>query len=380
LRAGNFESGLIRVKFKYDSRDYSIWQGITFAHMEDFLPQHRDRPVAIWLLAGVFMIMVQVLLGGITRLTGSGLSITQWDPIVGAFPPLSHQAWMHAFGLYRQTPQFRLSNPDFNLGDFKAIFFWEYLHRLWARLIGIVFLVPFILFLLQRRFRPPMIRPLVILFMLGAMQGAIGWIMVESGLTGDNIRVDHIRLALHFLMALLLLTYTLWFALTLLVDKNIRVSRPSLKRILLAVGMVLVIQLTYGAFMAGLHAALYAPTWPDMNGRFIPSHLFRSAGSWINDPMTVQFMHRGLAYLLLALIIIWTAASRTISYRIRLVPLATVCLQIVLGVLTVTRSRISIPIGLAVCHQLGAMILLIAVVWNLFLISAQEERIQMRFL
>jgi cytochrome c oxidase assembly protein subunit 15 len=144
--------------------------------------------------------------------------------------------------------------------------------------------------------------------------------------------------------------------------------------------MVLVIQLTYGAFMAGLHAALYAPTWPDMNGRFIPSHLFRSAGSWINDPMTVQFMHRGLAYLLLALIIIWTAASRTISYRIRLVPLATVCLQIVLGVLTVTRSRISIPIGLAVCHQLGAMILLIAVVWNLFLISAQEERIQMRFL
>src|SRR5690242_16785066 len=157
--------------------------------MNELLVSRRSRPVAFWLLAGVFMIMIQVMLGGVTRLTGSGLSITEWDPIMGAIPPLNHQQWLVAFHKYRLTPQAQILHPDFTLQNFKFIFFWEWFHRLWARLLGVVFLIPFIVFLLQKRFTAAMIRPMIILFLLGGLQGLIGWVMVESGLVGDNVRV-----------------------------------------------------------------------------------------------------------------------------------------------------------------------------------------------
>ncbi len=339
--------------------------------MEDLLVNRRTKPVALWLVAGVIMIMVQVLLGGITRLTGSGLSITQWDPIIGALPPLNHQDWVHAFNLYRHTPQFRLSNPDFSLGDFKSIFFWEYIHRLWARLIGLVFLIPFALFLIQKRFNKAMVRPMIILFLLGALQGLIGWIMVESGLTGNRIRVDHIRLAVHFIMALLLLTYTLWFAMMLLVPEARRVHQTGLKGLLAAILVILTIQLTYGAFMAGLHAALYAPTWPDMNGHAIPAALFRSPGALVNDPLTVQFIHRGLAYLILILVIAWSVRAKGIPAGPRFLPVIVVLLQALLGILTVMGSRIRIPIVLAVSHQFVAMLVLITMVWTWYRVSGK---------
>src|SRR5580765_6216803 len=142
-------------------------------------------PVATLLMIGVVMLIVQILLGGITRLTGSGLSITEWNVITGALPPLSEQQWMAEFEKYRQTPQFHLLNFDFTLKDFKFIFFWEWFHRFWARLIGFVFAIPFIIFLFQKRFKDEMIKPLIILFLLGALQGVVSWIMVASGLTGD---------------------------------------------------------------------------------------------------------------------------------------------------------------------------------------------------
>ncbi|HUX83682.1 MAG TPA: COX15/CtaA family protein [Chitinophagaceae bacterium] len=339
--------------------------------MEDLLVNRRTKPVAFWLLAGVVMIMVQVLLGGITRLTGSGLSITQWDPVIGALPPLNHQDWIHAFNLYRQTPQFRLAHPDFTLGDFKSIFFWEYLHRLWARLIGVVFLVPFILFLIQKRFNKAMVRPMIILFLLGGLQGLIGWIMVESGLTGNRVRVDHIRLAVHFIMALLLLTYTLWFAMTLLVPGARRIHKPGLKGLLATILAVLTIQLTYGAFMAGLHAALDAPTWPDMNGHAVPAALFRTPSALTDDPLTVQFIHRGIAYLILGLVIAWSLKAKGIPRGPRFLPLAVVLLQALLGILTVMGSRIRIPIFLAVSHQFVAMLVLITMVWTWYLITGK---------
>src|SRR5688572_6610936 len=207
-----------------------------------------SRPVAIWLLVGVGMVIVQIILGGITRLTGSGLSITEWDVVTGTLPPLNHQEWVEAFEKYKQTPQFGYLNSDFTLGNFKFIFFWEWLHRFWARLLGVVFLVPFIIFLLQRRFKPEMVKPLLILFLLGALQGAVGWIMVASGLTGNAIYVKPTRLALHFIFAIGLLCYTYWFALRLLIPREQFVPDRKIRKLTWAIIGVLVVQLVYGAF------------------------------------------------------------------------------------------------------------------------------------
>src|SRR5947209_7902589 len=150
--------------------------------MTNSIQQRSAKPVAIWLLVGVFMIIVQIILGGITRLTDSGLSITEWKPILGAIPPMNEQQWNDAFNHYKQIAQYKDLHSYFTLADFKAIYFWEWLHRLWGRAIGVVFLIPFIIFLVRRRFRASMIRPMVILFLLGALQGVVGWVMVMSGL------------------------------------------------------------------------------------------------------------------------------------------------------------------------------------------------------
>jgi len=174
-----------------------------------------SRPVAIWVYIGVFMLLIQVILGGITRLTGSGLSITEWNVVTGALPPIAQSQWQEEFDKYRQTEQFRVLNSDFTLSDFKFIFFWEWFHRFWARLVGVVFVVGFVGLLWKRRLQSRMIRPLLILFLLGALQGAVGWIMVVSGFTGDAIYVKPTRLALHFIFALGLIVYAFWFALQL---------------------------------------------------------------------------------------------------------------------------------------------------------------------
>jgi len=253
----------------------------------------ESSAVAIWLLIGVAMIMIQVLLGGITRLTGSGLSITEWKPLLGAVPPLNEQAWHTAFEQYKQIGQYKKINFDFTLSDFKFIYFWEWFHRVWARLMGVVFAIGFIYFLVRKQFKKEMILPMVLLFLLGALQGAIGWIMVKSGLNEENLYVNHIRLAIHFIAALGLLCYVFWFALRLLVADDQKMHLPSLNRFTLLLTLLLVIQLIYGAFMAGLKAAAYAPTWPTMNGMWIPEGM----SNIFNDPITVQFIHRLLAYL-----------------------------------------------------------------------------------
>jgi len=188
----------------------------------------KSNAVAIWLLIGVGMIVVQVLLGGITRLTGSGLSITEWKPLLGAIPPLNEADWQKAFEQYKQIGQFKQLNFEFTLSDFKFIYFWEWFHREWARLIAIVFLLPFVYFIIKKKFRQEMVKPLMILFLLGILQGLIGWIMVKSGLNEESLYVNHIRLAIHFISALGLLSYTLWFALQLLVDAKQLIQAPHL--------------------------------------------------------------------------------------------------------------------------------------------------------
>jgi heme a synthase len=335
----------------------------------------KQRPVAIWLFTGVGMIIIQVLLGGITRLTGSGLSITEWQPLLGALPPMNEQAWQTAFDRYKEIAQFQYVNSHFTLSDFKAIYFWEWFHRDWARLMGVVFAVPFVYFIIKKRIDRSMVNPMIILFVLGGLQGAIGWIMVQSGLNVEDLYVNHIRLAIHFICALGLGCYVLWFALKLSTPDTSIVQAPGLATLNRWILGLLVLQLIYGAFMAGLHAALAASTWPDINGMWVPGSML-TQGSFLSDithnQITIQFIHRVLAYIIAILVTIWwwkaaETPEHSLLHRIRYLPLVVVLLQVMLGVLTILGSQVKIPLSLAILHQFTGMMLLLALLWTLFL-------------
>ena len=350
----------------------------------------RSKPVAIWLLTGVFMIVVQIILGGITRLTDSGLSITEWQPLLGAMPPTNEEEWNKAFEGYKQIAQFKHLHSYFTLEDFKNIFFWEWLHRNWGRLIGVVFAIPFIIFLVQRRFTKDMIIPMVILFLLGGLQGVIGWIMVKSGLNDENLYVSHIRLAIHFIAALGLLVYTLWFALRLLVRNEQRIIHAPSKKWLGWIIGILIVQLVYGAFMAGLKGATYAPTWPDINGEYFPANLTTHQGrensflsALVNSPIMIHFIHRNLAYLLTLLIFIWTfiapkGKTSSLFQKLKWIAATLVLAQVVLGVMTVLSSVKKVPQKWggfewnALSHQFVAMLLLLTLFSILFSHTRQK--------
>ncbi|HEY0058169.1 MAG TPA: COX15/CtaA family protein [Flavisolibacter sp.] len=344
------------------------------------------KPVAVWLFIGVGMLIVQIILGGITRLTGSGLSITEWEVITGTLPPMNEAAWLLEFEKYRQTPQYRLLNFDFTLRDFKFIFFWEWAHRFWARLMGVVFAIPFIIFLVQGRFKKDMIQPLLILFLLGALQGLVGWIMVASGLDGDAIYVAPTRLALHFIFAMVLLGYTFWFALKLVVKEGSFIAAPGLKTFTWWIIALLGIQFIFGALMAGHRAAPAAPTWPLINGDFFPPALSRlSFQAIIEDRIIIHFIHRGLAYLLSILILAWyIKAARlhasSLFSKARLLPLALVLLQVTLGILTVLTSvhiraaRWNDFEWMAQLHQVAGLLLLLSLLFVAFLLRKKEVK------
>ena len=351
--------------------------------LDTFLPVNdkKRRAVACWLIAGVIMIIVQTLLGGVTRLTGSGLSITKWNPLFGILPPLNAKQWNEAFDGYKQIGQFKYMNSTYTLEDFKSIFFWEWLHRFWARMLGIVFAVGFVYFLIKKYFDRQMIKPFVVLFLLGGLQGLIGWVMVASGLNDSHLYVDHIKLAMHFVSAMVLACYTLWFALMLLVPEEKRVSAKKLNIFTLVITLLLFIQLTYGAFMAGLKAAMAAATWPTINGMWIPDGIM--SRSLASDKIAVHFMHRGLAYILLTLLIFWFFNSGRIVLKERANflktsrwwPLILVAIQVTLGIVTVLCAPMAVPgkFGtfeiLAELHQLVAMFLLMSLVVNLYVVK-----------
>jgi cytochrome c oxidase assembly protein subunit 15 len=336
----------------------------------------KSKAVAIWLLVGVGMIIIQVLLGGITRLTGSGLSITEWKPILGALPPLNEADWLKAFEQYKQIGQYKHLNFEFTLSDFKFIYFWEWFHREWARLIGVVFFIPFVWFIVKKKIEKWMINPMIILFLLGLLQALLGWIMVASGLNEEDLYVDHIRLAIHFIAALGLLCYTLWFALVLLVPNEERVVSLPLKKQTNLLLVLLVVQLIFGAFMAGLKAANFATTWPLINGEFIPSSLANdSVSTFTHDPLAVHFVHRNLAYLLAIMIIVWYRKAKQVEAgvyfsRWRSVPLVFVLVQVLLGILTVLYANNSTALlWLGVAHQFTGMMLLLSFVMVAYLIK-----------
>ena len=259
--------------------------------------------IRIWLIIGLLMLVGQVVLGGITRLTGSGLSITSWDVITGVVPPLNQEEWLGAFELYKNTPQFHKLNSSFNLEDFKFIYFWEYFHRLWVRSLGFIFLIPFVFFVFKKQMDWYLIKRLGLVVFLTALTASAGWIMVQSGLI-DRPWVNAYKLTVHFILALLVIAAMI----KTVVDVYRFGSAIKITSFLvpLIIGITF-IQMIFAGLMSGMRAGLYYPSWPDMNGEFIPGVLQNSNnwnwGNMINydsylfAPALIQFCHRVLAYI-----------------------------------------------------------------------------------
>jgi len=319
-----------------------------------------NRAVATWLLVCAAFTFATVVVGGITRLTHSGLSITEWQPLVGAIPPLSQDDWEALFTKYRESPQFREVFPYMELAGFKAIFWWEYVHRLLGRLIGLVFLLPFLFFYLKKKLSKPLAWKLAGIFVLGAAQGALGWYMVKSGLV-DDPRVSHLRLTAHLGLALLIFSAEFWLALEML--------RPSGKRApailpLAVLGTVFLMALS-GGLVAGLRAGHAYNTFPLMNGQLIPNEVFMLEPWWRNfywNVATVQLMHRSIFWLLLVLVpLLWLQARRTPAKIAVHHLLAMLLIQASLGVSTLL---LAVPVPLAAAHQAGAVLLLACALWT----------------
>ena len=334
----------------------------------------KDKYVFNWLLTGAILIMLMVVIGGITRLTQSGLSMVKWEPIMGTIPPMSEESWNEVFELYKQSPEFRHYNSDFTLSDFKGIYFWEYLHRLIGRILGLVFLVPCVFFGLKKYFREGYKQKVIIIFLWGGFQGVLGWLMVKSGLV-DNPHVSHYRLAAHLITALGLIGYIFWVALSLKYEV-ISYTQKKLKRIVQWFIGIVFLQIIYGAFVAGLKAGKGYNTFPKMGEQWFPSEfsiIYKREGfiSLMESAGLVQFMHRIFAYLVVVFLIIIIYQARNILDGIqktclRLVIVA-VGLQFLLGVLTLLYA---VPISLGVVHQFGAIVVLITSI--LFLYSIKK--------
>jgi heme a synthase len=327
------------------------------------------RPVVWWLYIGVALTIIQVALGGITRLTGSGLSITEWKPIVGALYPSSEAEWQLAFEKYKSIAQYKYLNADYQLSDFKFIFFWEWLHRNWARVIAVVFFLPFVFFIIKGYLKKEWIPQMILLFVVGMLQGLVGWLMVASGLNDTNLYVDHLKLAAHFITAMVALVYTFWLSMYIQGDSNLKVSSAA-RGILVSVTILLVVQLFYGAFMAGLKAAQAAPTWPLIGDSFFPNTL--GSKSWISNPINVHFVHRNLAYFICVLLLTWAFLNRKINKSIWLWPIMALFAQIGLGIASVLYAPYAIRNNMGVfewsaqLHQLVALVLLLSIVRALF--------------
>jgi cytochrome c oxidase assembly protein subunit 15 len=335
--------------------------------VNDAQPMTRTdrRHVAAWLLLCAAMVFAMVVVGGVTRLTHSGLSIVEWQPLVGTLPPLNEGEWQTLFEKYQQTPEFKQVNFDMDLAGFKGIFWWEYFHRLLGRLIGVVFLLPFLWFLLRRRLEPRLAWQLGGVFLLGALQGALGWYMVASGLV-DNPRVSHFRLTAHLGMALAIFAAELWLALRLLSANAPATGRLGPAGLGLA-ALIFVMALS-GGFVAGLRAGYAYNTFPLMNGHVVPPEILMLEPWWQNflyNFATVQFVHRGIGWLLIFLVpwLWWRARREALDAQGRLacnLLLAALVAQVTLGIVTLVNG---VPLLPAAAHQGGAVVLLGAALW-----------------
>jgi len=305
------------------------------------------------------------MIGGITRLTGSGLSITKWEVVTGTIPPLNLADWNDAFDLYKASPQYKLINEGMSLSEFKVIYFWEWVHRFWGRIVGMLVLGYFIFALVKKRLDPIWIKRFLIFLFLYACQGVMGWFMVMSGLS-DMPYVSHYRLAAHLVLAITLFAYMLWMLVQLRSDKSDWIVNPSLRRFARVIVVLLLLQIVYGAFMSGLRAAIEFPTWPTMNGQWVPDNLFLDANpfwkNFLDYKPTIQFVHRNLAYVLVFVIMFFWAKIRNLNGG-RLFAFARAALpillfvQIALGITVLLLSRRGIPVSWGVIHQLVGLLL-----------------------
>ncbi|MDX2362310.1 MAG: COX15/CtaA family protein [Crocinitomicaceae bacterium] len=339
----------------------------------------HDRQVFNWLMTGVIMIIMIVVIGGITRLTQSGLSMVKWEPIMGTLPPLNDQQWNEAFELYQGSPEFHHYNNYFALSDFKAIYFWEYLHRLIARIIGLVFIIPCIVFWIRKDFTAKTKRKVLIIFGLGTLQAVLGWVMVKSGLV-DQPHVSHYRLAAHLITALGLMAYIYWVAMGLKYIVETRRKSKALRWIKwLLAGIVL--QIIYGAFVAGLKAGLMYNTFPKMGTEWYPENFTRILNrqgwmSWMESGGMVQFVHRMLALTILLFSIIFWIKFRKANFSVIQQALsnffmATILLQVILGIYTLI---FAVPVELGVLHQFGAIIVLLSATTLAFSLRGKNKR------
>lgn len=333
------------------NRDYTAEQEST-----------HNRRIAAWLFVCCFMVYAMVILGGVTRLTGSGLSMVEWDPIFGILPPLEQASWDETFRLYQQSPEYQKINIGMDLEGFKRIYWFEYSHRLLGRTIGTVFLLPFLFFLTRGWIRRPLVPKLVTMFVLGGLQGLLGWFMVKSGLI-DNPHVSQYRLTAHLGLAILIYAYMFYVALGLWLGKRRPANTPAgLRHATTLLAVLVFITILSGGFVAGLKAGFAYNTFPLMNGHWVPEAIFMQTPLWRNffeNVATVQFEHRLLATLVFSsVILLWVAARRyslpaTVTTGLHLM-LAAAVLQVSLGISTLL---LHVPVALAAAHQAGALLL-----------------------
>ena len=335
-----------------------------------------NKPVIIWLLSGCVLLFIMVMVGGITRLTNSGLSMTDWHLVTDTFPPVSEEKWKDAFDEYKKFPEYQKINihNDFTLSDYKFIYFWEWFHRFIGRIIGIVFIIPFLYFLFKKKLSRSTIKKCIVLLFMGALQGFFGWYMVKSGLV-DDPDVSHFRLSLHLTFAFATFAYTLWVALDLAYS-DVKSHVKKLRSLAIVAMIFLFIQIIYGGFVAGLNAGLIHNHWPLMSdGQFMHDSVLLEYDSiflnLVEGKSGVQFVHRIFAYVVFGLILALFFKTRKYAItRQQLMAgnwlLFTVMMQFLLGVLTLI---FSVPLWLGLAHQLGAFFLLSLMTFYLHRVS-----------
>jgi cytochrome c oxidase assembly protein subunit 15 len=324
-------------------------------------PRPRPRAIALWLLAVAMLVFLMVVVGGITRLTESGLSIVRWEPISGAIPPIGEEAWDAEFEAYKESPQYQQVNSGMNLGDFKRIYFWEYVHRLLGRIIGLAFALPLAWFVWKRAIPRGYGWKLAALLALGGLQGAIGWWMVASGLV-DRPEVSHIRLAVHLLAALAIFGALLWVALDLLrLAREAEAGPARMPTSAIWMLSLLFLQFLFGAYVAGLEAGYAYSSWPKMGDEWFPAAapmLEPFVRNFADNPIMVQFVHRWLAFAVAAAAFVLAGAAWRNGHREAAAALAAaVVLQILLGILTLLSG---VELWIAAAHQATAVLLLAA--------------------
>ncbi len=336
-----------------------------------------NQAISCWLLICLSLIFVMVILGGVTRLTGSGLSMVNWHPVHGAIPPLSAEQWQQEFSNYQQSPEYQKINRDMNVNDFKSIFWFEYSHRMLGRLIGLVFLLPFLYFWWRKKIDPGLTPKLIVMFALGGFQGLLGWYMVKSGLV-NNPHVSQYRLTAHLLSAILIYGFILWTILDLNQKKTYQALQYSSVAIWrkLSLGLIMLLLLTVvsGGFVAGLKAGMIFNSFPLMGGQWIPEGVGALSPWYLNifeNMVTVQFNHRWLAMTSGILLLGWYIKGRSrfddpaINRSFKLIGMM-VIIQLALGISTLLMQ---VPVTLAAMHQAGALILFSVMLINVHLLS-----------